>query len=157
MSYDVYKTLQDSRIERLNLDLVVEVLTHISKDKPGAILVFLPGIGEITKLMRLMDESNRFPPDRFEIYPLHSKLPTLEQHKIFEKPPEHMRKIIIATNIAETSITIDDIVYVVDCGKIKISGLNVEKNQSTLAVEWVAKANLHQRYLFLFLIYYVLF
>ncbi|XP_045775250.1 ATP-dependent DNA/RNA helicase DHX36-like [Maniola jurtina] len=146
MSYEVYKTLQDSRIEALPLDLVVELLKHIcEKEQQGAILVFLPGIGEITKLMSLMEDRKCFPPSCFEIYPLHSKLATLEQHKIFERPPGHIRKIIIATNIAETSITIDDVVYVVDCGKIKISGLNVETNVSTLSTEWVSQANLRQR------------
>ncbi|XP_041982006.1 ATP-dependent DNA/RNA helicase DHX36-like isoform X2 [Aricia agestis] len=145
LDFDVYKTLQNSRIEDLDLDLILQLLIHICKGKPGAILVFLPGIGEITKLMRLMDESRCFPSQYYEIYPLHSKLATLDQHRIFERPPESVRKIIIATNIAETSITIDDIVYVVDCAKIKINGLNVEQNISTLEVQWVSKANLHQR------------
>nr|XP_026495559.1 ATP-dependent RNA helicase DHX36-like [Vanessa tameamea] len=145
LSYDVYRTLQDSRIEDLNLELIVELLIYICKGKEGAILVFLPGIGDITKLMRLMDGSKCFPRSCNEIYPLHSKLPTLEQHKIFEKPKGNIRKIIIATNIAETSITIDDIVYVVNCGKIKLSGLNVEQNVSTLKTEWISQANLRQR------------
>lgn len=92
-----------------------------------------------------MEESQRFPKSRFEIYPLHSKLATLEQHRIFERPPDSVRKIIIATNIAETSITIDDIVYVVDSAKIKINGLNIEQNITTLNTQWVSQANLHQR------------
>ncbi|XP_050348028.1 ATP-dependent DNA/RNA helicase DHX36-like [Nymphalis io] len=145
LSYDVYKTLQDSRIEELNLELVVELLIYICKGKEGAILVFLPGIAQITSLMKLMDESKCFPRSCYEIYPLHSKLPTLEQHKIFEKPRGNIRKIIIATNIAETSITIDDIVYVVDCGKIKIKGLHIDQNITTLNTEWVSQANLRQR------------
>ncbi|XP_038222774.1 ATP-dependent DNA/RNA helicase DHX36-like [Zerene cesonia] len=141
----VYKTLQDSRIEKLNIDLILDLLIYICKGKPGAILVFLPGMGEIGKLIKLMETSNHFPSSRYEIYPLHSKLATLEQHKIFDRPQDGVRKIIIATNIAETSITIDDIVYVIDCGRIKISGLNVVQNISTLKIEWVAKANLRQR------------
>ncbi|CAK1555642.1 unnamed protein product [Leptosia nina] len=143
--FEVYKTLQDSRIEDLNIDLIVYLLIYICKGDPGAILVFLPGIGDITKLIRLMEESGQFNKNTCEIYPLHSKLATLEQHRIFERPRDGVRKIILATNIAETSITIDDIVYVIDCGKIKINGLNVEENISTLNVEWVSKANLHQR------------
>ncbi|CAG4952139.1 unnamed protein product [Colias eurytheme] len=141
----VYKTLQDSRIEKLNINLILELLIYICKGDPGAILVFLPGMGEIGKLIRSMETSNQFPSSRYEIYPLHSKLATLEQHKIFDRPPNGIRKIIIATNIAETSITIDDIVYVIDCGRLKISGLNVTKNISTLDIQWVAKANLRQR------------
>ncbi|XP_047521646.1 ATP-dependent DNA/RNA helicase DHX36-like isoform X2 [Pieris napi] len=141
---DVYKTLQDPEIEEFNVDLIVELLKYICKGEPGAILVFLPGIGEITKVMRCM-ELHGFLNEKHEIYPLHSKLATLEQRKIFMRPPLGVRKIILATNIAETSITIDDIVYVVDSGRIKVSGLNVEENISTLKTEWVSKANLHQR------------
>ncbi|XP_050682198.1 ATP-dependent DNA/RNA helicase DHX36-like [Leptidea sinapis] len=141
----VYNTLNDPRIEDIQIGLIVELLIYICKGEPGAILVFLPGISEISKLIQQMEESNHFPSSLYQIYPLHSKLPTLEQHKIFERPPKNIRKIIIGTNIAETSITIDDIVYVVDCGKIKMSGLNVKENIITLNNEWVSKANLHQR------------
>ncbi|KAM3965865.1 ATP-dependent RNA helicase Rhau [Aphomia sociella] len=142
---DVYKTLLDSRIEELNIDLIFELISYICKGEPGALLVFLPGIGDITKLLKQMSESQAFPNSRYDIYPLHSKLSTIEQRKIFERPPEHIRKIIVATNIAETSITIDDIVYVIDCGKIKCNGLNVEDNISTLQIQWVSQANLRQR------------
>ncbi|CAK1587025.1 unnamed protein product [Parnassius mnemosyne] len=145
LDIDVYKTLQDSRIEDMNLELILELLKYICRGNPGAVLIFLPGIGEISKLLRMMNDSNFFPSNRYEIYPLHSKLPSLEQHKIFERPPEGIRKIIVATNIAETSITIDDIIYVIDCGRVKMSGFNVKDNVSTLKNEWVSQANLRQR------------
>ncbi|CAG4942343.1 unnamed protein product [Parnassius apollo] len=145
LDMNVYKTLQDSRIEDMNLELILELLKYICKGNPGAVLIFLPGIGEISKLLRMMNDTNFFTSNCYEIYPLHSKLPTLEQHKIFERPPENVRKIIIATNIAETSITIDDIIYVIDCGRVKMSGFNVEDNISTLKNEWVSQANLRQR------------
>ncbi|KOB66562.1 putative DEAH box polypeptide 36, partial [Operophtera brumata] len=142
---DVYRTLQDCRIENLDVNLIFQLLLCITRSAPGAILVFLPGIADITKLIRLMRESQQFPESAFDIHPLHSKLPTLTQHKIFKRPAGNIRKIIIATNIAETSITIDDIVYVVDCAKIKYSGLNVEDHVSTLQTEWASQANLRQR------------
>lgn len=145
ISRDVYTVLKDSRIEDLNVELIYELLVYISKGDPGAILVFLPGISEITKLFKKINESSFFSKSHYDIYPVHSKLPSLEQHKIFKRPPEHIRKIILATNIAETSITIDDIVYVIDSGKIKYSGLNVEDNIPTLQTEWVSQANLRQR------------
>ncbi|XP_047032455.1 ATP-dependent DNA/RNA helicase DHX36-like isoform X1 [Helicoverpa zea] len=145
ISRDVYVALQDSKIEDLNIDLIYELLVYICKDAPGAVLIFLPGIGDITKLLKKINTSNFFPKSLYDIYPLHSKLPSLEQHKIFQRPPENVRKIILATNIAETSITIDDIVYVIDCGKIKYSGLNIEDNIPTLQTEWVSQANLRQR------------
>lgn len=141
----MFEALLDYRSEELDVVVIHKLLLYLNKSPPGAILVFLPGIGEISKLLRIMEESMAFPKDRFEIYPLHSKLPSLEQKKIFERPPNHIRKIIIATNIAETSITIDDVVYVIDCGKLKLNGLSVEDNIQTLQVEWASKANLHQR------------
>lgn len=57
--------------------------------------------------------------DRCEVYPLHSTLSNEEQQAVFRRPPEGVTKIIISTNIAETSVTIDDVVYVIDSGKMK--------------------------------------
>lgn len=56
-----------------------------------------------------------------------------------------VRKIVLATNIAETSITIDDVVYVVDCGRIKMKNYDKEANLVTLLPEWVTLANARQR------------
>lgn len=53
--------------------------------------------------------------------------------------------MVIATNIAETSITINDVVYVIDCGKIKVKNYDVQRNISTLKPEFVSLANAHQR------------
>lgn len=67
-------------------------------------------------------------PFRCVVHPLHSSLASEEQQAVFVKPPVGVTKIIISTNIAETSITIDDVVYVIDSGKMK------EKRYSLLAV-----------------------
>lgn len=75
---------------------------------------------------------------RYLIIPLHSLMPTTVQRSVFDRPRPGVRKIIIATNIAETSITIDDVVFVIDCGKIKMTNFDVERNISTLKPEWVS-------------------
>lgn len=93
----------------------------------------------------MLRESPRFSSNLYRIYPLHSKMPTVQQKEIFDVPPKGIRKIIIATQIAETSITINDVVYVIDCGKIKIGHYSAEKNLDSLNPEWVSLANADQR------------
>lgn len=72
-------------------------------------------------------------------------MPTVDQKLIFEVPSKEIRKIVIATNIAETSITIEDVVYVIDAGKIKLKRFDVAENLQTLEPEWVSLANARQR------------
>lgn len=72
-------------------------------------------------------------------------MPTVDQKLIFEVPPRDIRKIVIATNIAETSITIEDVVYVIDSGKIKLNRYDVQENLQTLEPEWESMANARQR------------
>lgn len=72
-------------------------------------------------------------------------MPTVDQKLIFNEPPAGTRKIILSTSIAETSITIEDVVYVVNCGKTKLLRFDVNKNIQTLLPEWVALANSKQR------------
>lgn len=83
--------------------------------------------------------------DQYVIYPLHSRMPTVDQKLVFKTPSEGVRKIIIATSIAETSITIEDVVYVIDCGKMKFGKFDLQKNIQTLEPEWVSLANAKQR------------
>jgi ATP-dependent RNA helicase DHX36 len=72
-------------------------------------------------------------------------MPTAEQKQIFDVPPSRVRKIIIATNIAETSITIEDVVYVIDSGKAKLLDFDVKKNLQLLDTKWISQANTLQR------------
>lgn len=138
--------LRNPASEDLSLDLIEEVIRYICETKgPGAILVFLPGMMDIVKLNKIMIENKHYPQNKYVIYPLHSRMPTVDQKLIFNEPPAGVRKIIISTSIAETSITIEDVVYVVNCGKTKLLRFDVNKNIQTLLPEWVALANSKQR------------
>ena len=80
----------------------------------GSVLVFLPGFGEIRALMeRLGGSRNLGNKQRFDIIPMHSTLSPQDQRRAFLKPNKGCRKIILATNICETSVTIPDVV----CGR----------------------------------------
>uniref|UniRef100_A0A672YPW1 ATP-dependent DNA/RNA helicase DHX36 n=1 Tax=Sphaeramia orbicularis TaxID=375764 RepID=A0A672YPW1_9TELE len=132
--------------DKIDLELIMALIHHIVReDEEGAILVFLPGWDNISSLNDLLMAQPMFRSDRFVIFPLHSLMPTVNQTQVFKKPPPGVRKIIIATNIAETSITIDDVVYVIDGGKIKETNFDTHNNISTMAAEWVSLANAKQR------------
>ncbi|XP_069831568.1 ATP-dependent DNA/RNA helicase DHX36 [Dendropsophus ebraccatus] len=132
--------------EKINLELIVELIRHIVlKGEDGAILVFLPGWDNISTLHDLLMAQVMFKSDRFIIIPLHSLMPTVNQTQVFKTPPPGVRKIVIATNIAETSITIDDVVHVIDGGKLKETNYDTQNNIRTMTAEWVSHANAKQR------------
>ncbi len=111
------------RIESLVRDVVARVL-NIHKSMPeGDILVFMTGQDDISEVARLLEEDN-FSQD-MKILQAHGNLSMEEQGLIFQNFPGK-RKVIVATNIAETSITIDGVVYVVDSGLIKQVGFDKE-------------------------------
>ncbi|KAJ3210622.1 hypothetical protein HDU67_005159 [Dinochytrium kinnereticum] len=140
-----------SRSDDLPFDLFEAIIAYITTSMPpGAILVFLPGWLEINSLMsRLKDEDNFRVgfgnPNTCKIYPLHSSVPTAGQQEVFDKPPAGIRKIILSTNIAETSVTINDIVYVLDSGKIRINSYDSDSRISSLSSVWGSQSNIRQR------------
>ncbi|XP_043926451.1 ATP-dependent DNA/RNA helicase DHX36 [Protopterus annectens] len=132
--------------DKIDLDLIVALIKHIVlHGEDGAILVFLPGWDNISSLHDLLMAEVMFKSDKFIIIPLHSLMPTVNQTQVFQRPPHGVRKIVIATNIAETSITIDDVVHVIDGGKIKETHFDTQNNISTMTAEWVSRANAKQR------------
>ncbi|XP_030052469.1 ATP-dependent RNA helicase DHX30 isoform X2 [Microcaecilia unicolor] len=129
-----------------NLDLVTDVLMHVdAHGEPGAILCFLPGWQEIRGVKQLLEERLALQMDKYLILPVHSHVPMMDQQSIFHQPPPNVRKIVLATNIAETSITIDDIVHVVDSGFQKEQRFDLKTKVSCLETMWVSKANVIQR------------
>ena len=140
---DVMEMMDDDKVD---LNLIAALIRYIVlEEEDGAILVFLPGWDNISTLHDLLMSQVMFKSDRFIIIPLHSLMPTVNQTQVFKRTPPGVRKIVIATNIAETSITIDDVVYVIDGGKIKETHFDTQNNISTMSAEWVSKANAKQR------------
>lgn len=90
-------------------------------------------------------ESHQTSNDPLYVLPLYSLLPTSEQMKVFEDPPEGSRICIVATNIAETSLTIPGIRYVVDCGRSKERKYNEENGVQSYEIDWISKASANQR------------
>jgi len=127
--------------ECLNLDLIAETVKYIHENKPqGAILAFVPGWEEITMVTNML-----LCLENAVLLPLHGSMSGPDQRKIFQPLQPGVRKIVISTNIAESSVTINDIVYVVDCGMAKMKKYDAENNADRLHVDWISKANSKQR------------
>uniref|UniRef100_A0A6N2M934 RNA helicase n=1 Tax=Salix viminalis TaxID=40686 RepID=A0A6N2M934_SALVM len=151
-SYQTYSEQTQKNLKRLNEDVIdydlLEDLSAMLSETcgEGAILIFLPGVSEIYMLLDRLVASYRFGgPSSDWVLPLHSSIATKDQKKVFLWPPENIRKVIIATNIAETSLTIDDVVYVIDCGKHKENRYNPHKKLTSMVEDWISQANARQR------------
>ncbi len=133
--------------ELIDVGLIEQLIRRICIDsKEGAILVFLPGWEDINKTREKLIASAFFKNNsKLMILCLHSMIPPAEQKKVFQRPPPGCRKIVLATNIAETAITIDDVVYVIDSGRMKEKSYDPYNNVSTLQSSWVSKASAKQR------------
>ncbi|CAN7137328.1 unnamed protein product [Brassica rapa subsp. narinosa] len=134
--------------EQVDVSLIQQLMRKICGDSEdgGAILVFLPGWDDINKTrQRLLDSPIFSDGSKFNIICLHSMVPAGEQKKVFSRPPRGCRKIVLATNIAESAVTIDDVVYVIDSGRMKEKSYDPYSNVSTLQSSWVSKANAKQR------------
>ncbi|XP_053675949.1 3'-5' RNA helicase YTHDC2-like [Anopheles nili] len=140
---DAYHTsVGDDRIDH---NLIIDTILHICRKLPeGGILVFLPGYEDIQEQYGLLN-SKVAGFHCITLFMLHSKMQTVDQHSVFKPVPRGVRKIILATNIAETSITMDDVVYVIDSGKVKQKYYDSLTFTSSLAATWISQACATQR------------
>ncbi|KAK5148940.1 hypothetical protein LTR04_000294, partial [Oleoguttula sp. CCFEE 6159] len=133
------------------LNLVAATISHIAQTTSGgAILAFLPGLEEIVKVNRMLCEEQALGVDfndqsKFKLSMLHSSVPREDQQEVFESVPAGCRKVILSTNIAETSVTIPDVQYVVDTGKLRDSRYDQVRRITKLQCVWVSKSNSKQR------------
>lgn len=137
-----------SKSDRLNPEPYIQLLSMIDKkypkDEKGDLLIFLSGLNEIQSVVdaaREYAQQNQ----NWIILPLHSSLSMQDQDKVFDYTPEGMRKCIVSTNIAETSITIDGIRFVIDSGKMKEMTYDPNYKMQRLKEMWVSKASAEQR------------
>ncbi|XP_045585400.2 pre-mRNA-splicing factor ATP-dependent RNA helicase PRP16 [Procambarus clarkii] len=119
---------------------------HLQAEE-GDILVFMPGQEDIEVTCELivekLDEIDNAP--QLAVLPIYSQLPSDLQAKIFQRAPDGLRKCVVATNIAETSLTVDGIKYVVDSGYCKLKVYNPRVGMDGLQVYPVSQANANQR------------
>ncbi|XP_068874495.1 ATP-dependent RNA helicase TDRD9 isoform X2 [Aphelocoma coerulescens] len=107
----------------------------------GSVLVFLPGLGEIRYMHSCLSQKYK----RWQVYPFHACATLEEQSKVFSATVPGYRKVILATNIAESSVTVPDVKYVIDFCLTKILFCDKETNYQSLRLCWASKTNCNQR------------
>ncbi|KAM7188042.1 P-loop containing nucleoside triphosphate hydrolase protein [Rhypophila sp. PSN 637] len=131
------------------VEKAVSTVFDIHKNEAkGDILVFLTGREEIDRAVQAVAEhSDQLPPGSQSILPLplYAGLSTEQQMYVFDEAPVNFRKVIFSTNIAEASVTIDGVVYVIDCGFVKLRAYNPETGIESMTATAVSKASAAQR------------
>ncbi|KAI0673812.1 P-loop containing nucleoside triphosphate hydrolase protein [Trametes maxima] len=126
--------------DSFDYDLVAATVNHIVSTAPkrGGILIFLSGVQEIRQCI---EKLRNVPNSR--VLPLHANLSNDEQRLVFAPTSEW--KIIVSTNVAETSVTIDDVIYVIDGGKVKETQYDADAGLTKLTEQWITRAAARQR------------
>lgn len=141
-----YQGMHDD--EQVDYYLLMETLHYIVKSSygDGAILAFFPGWQEISEFTLMLETTAPFyNRSKYLVLPLHSGIPSKDQRKVLQRPPKGVRKIVLSTNIAETSLTIEDVSFVIDTGRAKLKDYDPHLKTSTLQPTWISQASSKQR------------
>ncbi|WP_204836026.1 ATP-dependent RNA helicase HrpA [Nocardioides nitrophenolicus] len=131
-------------IVRDQTEAIVDAVKELSAEGPGDILVFLPGEREIrdtAEALAPLGEGIR----GVDVLPLYSRLSAAEQHRVFAPAKGSRRRVVLATNVAETSLTVPGIRYVVDTGVARISRYSARTKVQRLPIEPISQASANQR------------
>ena len=132
--------------DRDYLDGIVDALDELGREAPGDVLVFLSGENEIRDAEDAI--RGRFGPQTgTEVLPLYGRLSSADQHRVFEtaRAPGIRRRVVLATNVAETSLTVPGIKYVIDAGTARISRYSARAKVQRLPIEAISQASANQR------------
>lgn len=120
-----------------------------TREPEGDVLIFMTGQDDIEKMVSKLEERVRSLEEGScmdaIVYPLHGSLPPELQVRVFSPPPPNCRRFIVATNIAETSLTVDGVVYVIDSGYVKQRQYNPSTGMYSLDVVQISKVQANQR------------
>ena len=121
------------------------VRVETDQGRRGSLLCFLPGWDEIRDAMRALEEADPLLQERMVVLPLHSTIPQDDQQRVFIPAEEGTVKVILATNIAESSVTIDDVLAVIDSGLVREMTFDAESVMSTMETVPTSRASATQR------------
>ena len=132
------------RVEpRDQTEAIIDALEELSAEPPGDVLVFLSGEREIRDTAEAIRGAYR---GNIEVLPLYARLPTAEQHRVFKPNTSRLiRRVVLATNVAETSLTVPGIRYVIDPGTARISRYSRRTKVQRLPIEAISQASAAQR------------
>ncbi|NXK49954.1 DHX34 helicase, partial [Chauna torquata] len=139
------KTGKSERLDPRPYLRVLQAIDHkYPPEERGDLLVFLSGVAEIGAVLEAAQVYAAHT-QRWIVLPLHSTLSVTEQDKVFDVPPPGVRKCILSTNIAETSVTIDGVRFVLDSGKVKEMSYDPQGKLQRLQEFWISRASAEQR------------
>ncbi|MDQ3616584.1 MAG: ATP-dependent RNA helicase HrpA [Actinomycetota bacterium] len=144
---EAYDDDEGESVVRDQTEAVLHAVDELVAQGPGDILVFLPGEREIRDTAEALERSKAGQPhsrhNAFDVVPLYARLSAAEQHRVFEAHAR--RRVVLATNVAETSLTVPGIRYVVDSGFARISRYSSRTKVQRLPIEAISQASANQR------------
>ena len=141
---ELYLDDEEVAEDRDPTDAILDAIKELSKEAPGDILIFFSGEREIRDAKDAIEAMvAKSPRLNYEVLPLYARLSLAEQHRVFS--PGSRPRIVLATNVAETSLTVPGIKYVIDTGTARISRYSARTKVQRLPIERISQASANQR------------